>query len=268
MVPQLPSVRPLVTGNPLKDVAAILFYLSFQPFGSDLQSLQQRTWLIHWSLFIFFNHPKGRDLIIEWCLYDTKYLNAIQTTCPHILRYLATAVITNKWRKAALKDLVKLIQQVPWSNFFAAVMLRAMNSLTSKIKNCWYYQTCAQSLVIHVHAKSCSRKMWLLFCDLFIQMLSDSLEVSSSAVLHLRLSYERWSLSTKLFPVVRVRLLLWYCILSNRVASSRTWCGYQRNCAAMIEVLASWSYQGPSPVLVPLFALKFVVFLVVQSSCS
>src|SRR6266487_3621894 len=25
-------------------------------FGSALQALQQRTWLIHWSLFVFFNH--------------------------------------------------------------------------------------------------------------------------------------------------------------------------------------------------------------------
>ena len=31
--------------------------------------------------------------------------------CPHILRYLTTAVITNKRRKAVLKELVKVIQQ-------------------------------------------------------------------------------------------------------------------------------------------------------------
>lgn len=40
-----------------------------------------------------------------------RYLNAIQTTCPHILRYLTTAVITNKRRRTVLKDLVKVIQQ-------------------------------------------------------------------------------------------------------------------------------------------------------------
>lgn len=32
--------------------------------------------------------------------------------CPHILRYLATAVIINRSRRAAMKDLVKVIQQV------------------------------------------------------------------------------------------------------------------------------------------------------------
>lgn len=32
--------------------------------------------------------------------------------CPHILRYLAAAVIVNRSRRSTLKDLVKVIQQV------------------------------------------------------------------------------------------------------------------------------------------------------------
>uniref|UniRef100_A0A672LRU1 Eukaryotic translation initiation factor 3 subunit E n=1 Tax=Sinocyclocheilus grahami TaxID=75366 RepID=A0A672LRU1_SINGR len=87
---------------------------TFPTVSSPLQSLQQRTWLIHWSLFVFFNHPKGRDNIIELFLYQPQYLNAIQTMCPHILRYLTTAIITNKdvrKRRQVLKDLVKVIQQ-------------------------------------------------------------------------------------------------------------------------------------------------------------
>ncbi|CAD5111900.1 DgyrCDS1163 [Dimorphilus gyrociliatus] len=91
--------------NRLKDV------IDSNTFGSALQSLQQRTWLIHWSLFVFFNHNKGRDLIIDMFLYQPSYLNTIQTVCPHILRYLTTAVITNKRRKNVLKDLVRVIQQ-------------------------------------------------------------------------------------------------------------------------------------------------------------
>lgn len=79
---------------------------------SPLQQLQQRTWLIHWSLFVFFNHPQGRDSTIDLFLYNPEYLNTIQTTCPWILRYLTTAVITNKRRRNVLKDLVKVIQQV------------------------------------------------------------------------------------------------------------------------------------------------------------
>merc|ERR550519_1745400 len=95
----------------LEDLNRLKQFIDESTFGSSLQTLQQRTWLIHWSLFVFFNHPKGRDLIIELFLYQKQYLNAIQTTCPWILRYLATAVITNKRRKKILKDLVRVIQQ-------------------------------------------------------------------------------------------------------------------------------------------------------------
>merc|ERR1711976_1009620 len=92
--------------NRLKDV------IDSNTMASSLQSLQHRTWLIHWSLFVFFNHPKGRDLIIDLFLYQKPYLNAIQTTCPWILRYLATAVICNKSsRRNVMKDLIRVIQE-------------------------------------------------------------------------------------------------------------------------------------------------------------
>ncbi|XP_066260229.1 eukaryotic translation initiation factor 3 subunit E isoform X2 [Euwallacea similis] len=97
----------------LEDLNKLREHIDNSPnqFGNSLQLLQQRTWLIHWSLFIFFNHAMGRELIIEMFLYRPHYLNAIQTMCPHILRYLATAVIINRGRRSALKDLVKVIQQ-------------------------------------------------------------------------------------------------------------------------------------------------------------
>lgn len=85
-----------------------------------IQALQQRTWLIHWGLFVFFNMEHGRDLLVE-LFFDNKgfsnkqsqnnpYLNAIQTSCPHILRYLTAAVITHKQRRVYMKELVRLIQ--------------------------------------------------------------------------------------------------------------------------------------------------------------
>uniref|UniRef100_A0A8C1S9L2 Eukaryotic translation initiation factor 3 subunit E n=1 Tax=Cyprinus carpio TaxID=7962 RepID=A0A8C1S9L2_CYPCA len=96
----------------MEDLTRLRETIDNNTVSSPLQSLQQRTWLIHWSLFVFFNHPKGRDNIIELFLYQPQYLNAIQTMCPHILRYLTTAVITNKdvrKRRQVLKDLVKVI---------------------------------------------------------------------------------------------------------------------------------------------------------------
>merc|ERR1719209_2779325 len=98
----------------MEDLTRLRETIDNNSVSSPLQSLQQRTWLIHWALFVFFNHPKGRDNIIELFLYQPQYLNAIQTMCPHILRYLTTAVITNKdvrKRRQVLKDLVKVIQQ-------------------------------------------------------------------------------------------------------------------------------------------------------------
>ncbi|XP_065843339.1 eukaryotic translation initiation factor 3 subunit E-B-like [Oscarella lobularis] len=78
--------------------------------------LQQRTWLLHWGLFVFFNlspTTKGREALIQLCLYQPSYLNAIQTTCPHILRYLSTAVVvsSSSKRRNFIKELVKVIEQ-------------------------------------------------------------------------------------------------------------------------------------------------------------
>lgn len=53
----------------LEDLNKLREYIDTNSFGSSLQLLQQRTWLIHWSLFVFFNHVIGRDLIIEMFLY-------------------------------------------------------------------------------------------------------------------------------------------------------------------------------------------------------
>ncbi|KAK2145216.1 hypothetical protein LSH36_694g01100 [Paralvinella palmiformis] len=111
--------------------------------ASSLETLQQRTWLIHWSLFVFFNHPKGRDLIIELFLNQPQYLNAIQTMCPHILRYLTTAVITHKRRKQVVKDLVKVIQQEsytykdPITEFLLCLYVNFdFDSAQQKLKEC------------------------------------------------------------------------------------------------------------------------------------
>ncbi|KAJ7525811.1 hypothetical protein O6H91_17G067800 [Diphasiastrum complanatum] len=75
-----------------------------------LTQLKNRTWLMHWSLFIFFNHENGRNGIID-LFFQEKYLNAIQTNAPHLLRYFATAIIINKRRRNMLKELIKVIQQ-------------------------------------------------------------------------------------------------------------------------------------------------------------
>jgi len=75
---------------------------------SHLDLLQQRTWLIHWSLAIYCkcDPVDGPGLLIEY-LFNEFYV--IQTNCPHILRYLVAMVIINKSRKGPLKDTIKLL---------------------------------------------------------------------------------------------------------------------------------------------------------------
>eukprot|EP00252_Welwitschia_mirabilis_P007466 TRINITY_DN18851_c0_g1_i3.p1 TRINITY_DN18851_c0_g1~~TRINITY_DN18851_c0_g1_i3.p1 ORF type:complete len:442 (-),score=81.90 TRINITY_DN18851_c0_g1_i3:371-1696(-) len=90
--------------NRLKEI------IDSKSFTSPLSQLQNRTWLMHWSLFIFFNHENGRNGIID-LFFQERYLNAIQTNAHHLLRYLATAVVVNKRRRNMLKELIKVIQQ-------------------------------------------------------------------------------------------------------------------------------------------------------------
>ncbi|XP_003741003.1 eukaryotic translation initiation factor 3 subunit E-A [Galendromus occidentalis] len=95
----------------LAEVTNLKEYIEGTGFNCPLKSLQQRTWLIHWSLYVYFNHPQGRDFIIDLFLYQPPYLNAIQTMCPHILRYLTAAVVCNRGKATAFRELVKVIQQ-------------------------------------------------------------------------------------------------------------------------------------------------------------
>jgi len=103
----------------LEDFTRLKEFIDSYPYFTPLELLQQRTWLIHWSLFIFFNHSQGRDILIEMLLEKKgihhqkpqPYLNAVQTICPHILRYLTVAVVIHRNRRDYMKDLVRVIQQ-------------------------------------------------------------------------------------------------------------------------------------------------------------
>ncbi|KAJ7103777.1 eIF3 subunit 6 N terminal domain-containing protein [Mycena epipterygia] len=85
--------------------------------GPALNQLHSRTWLLHWSLFVYFNHPAGRTLLLETFLSPV-YLNTIQTSCPWVLRYLAAAAILSRAPppgastrvRNALREIIKVIQ--------------------------------------------------------------------------------------------------------------------------------------------------------------
>ena len=86
-------------------------------FNNPLAQLQHRTWLIHWTLFPFFNYEPARDTLCD-LFFSPAFINTIQTNCPWILRYLAAAVVTNRNRnrntgqyQKQLKDLVRVVRQ-------------------------------------------------------------------------------------------------------------------------------------------------------------
>ncbi|KAI0703761.1 eukaryotic translation initiation factor 3 subunit 6 [Cytidiella melzeri] len=97
------------------------FSTSPSPADPALTQLHSRTWLLHWSLFVYYNHPEGRTLLLETFLSPT-YLNTIQTSAPWILRYVAAAAVLS--RKASstsgssvssrvrhsIREVVKIIQ--------------------------------------------------------------------------------------------------------------------------------------------------------------
>ncbi|ETV91892.1 hypothetical protein H310_13691 [Aphanomyces invadans] len=75
---------------------------------SPLEQLQQRTWLLHWSLFVFAWHEEGRDQIVDFML-QSRCLEAIQTNAPWLMRYLAAGVILHKKRRYLIKELLRII---------------------------------------------------------------------------------------------------------------------------------------------------------------
>lgn len=77
--------------------------------GGPLVLLQQRSWWLHWSLFIYFNVEEGREYLVESWL-NPIYLNTLQTICPWLLRYLVVAIVIKRQLTTSLKQIIKLIK--------------------------------------------------------------------------------------------------------------------------------------------------------------
>ncbi|XP_063934718.1 eukaryotic translation initiation factor 3 subunit E-like [Zophobas morio] len=77
---------------------------------TSVELLNQRSWLIHWSLFVFFNYEKTPEGLVD-LLFQSHYLNAIQTACPHILRYLCAAVVLSKRKRHLIGELTRVLEE-------------------------------------------------------------------------------------------------------------------------------------------------------------
>lgn len=105
----------------VRDLKDIIDQPAGTPLEKPIAQLQARTWLLHWSLFVFWNlgEGQGHEGLLEMFL-SPPYLNTIQTSCPYLLRYLvAAAVITRRSARGShvarhtrepIRDLVKIVQ--------------------------------------------------------------------------------------------------------------------------------------------------------------
>ena len=96
---------------------------------SPLQALQQRTWLLHWSLFVYWNEPTGLERLVD-LFHSERYKQAITTNAPHLLRYLTAAVLLCKRRvnkkttgggssseaRRLLKNLINVMQDCEYTD--------------------------------------------------------------------------------------------------------------------------------------------------------
>ena len=95
---------------------------------TSLVALQQRTWLLHWSLFVYWNDSAkgGLEHLVE-LFHSEKYKQAITTNAPHLLRYLTAAVLLCKRRVTK--------KAAAGSNFEAR---RLMKNLINVMQDCEY----------------------------------------------------------------------------------------------------------------------------------
>ena len=63
----------------LEDLMKLKDIIDSNSFTPVLTQLQQRTWLMHWALFVFFNHDNGRNAIIDLFLQE-RCVDAPQAT--------------------------------------------------------------------------------------------------------------------------------------------------------------------------------------------
>jgi translation initiation factor 3 subunit E len=101
----------------LDEVQKVRENIDAKLFSNPLAQLEHRTWLIHWSLFLLFNFEAAREPLLDM-FFSPGYINTIQTSCPWVLRYLTSAVITGRGRtktfgghQKQLKDIIRIVRQ-------------------------------------------------------------------------------------------------------------------------------------------------------------
>jgi len=78
--------------------------------NTNENSLHRRLWFLHWSLFIFFQHAKGRDYLIE-IFFQEKNLNLILMRAPYLIRYIGVSLLICPSKSNEFKKFIKIIKK-------------------------------------------------------------------------------------------------------------------------------------------------------------
>lgn len=54
----------------MEDLLKLKEALDLDTFAPVAKQLQAKAWLMHWSLFVFFNHENGMNALIDLFLQD------------------------------------------------------------------------------------------------------------------------------------------------------------------------------------------------------
>lgn len=185
----------------LDDIKRLHDAIDGKQHSSVQMQLQQQVWLMHWSLFVYFNHERGRDALIDLFMQD-RYLSAIQACAPHLLRYLAVAAVTCRRGHAVAKELVTVFGQDRsdiWSDpapgFLHALFLdcdfkkaeRKLNECDTVLENDFFTVGCKRefldSALLFILERYCT-----IHRALSIETLADKLHTTQDEA-------ERWVIS-------------------------------------------------------------------------
>lgn len=104
------------SGDAFTDILQLKDLFESKNLGNTpLQLLQNRLWLLHWSLFAVFSRSgyEGSDGYIDLFLQNS-FLNVIQTSSPYLLRYLACMIVMSKNRERYVKDLARYCRLIAY----------------------------------------------------------------------------------------------------------------------------------------------------------
>ncbi len=109
------------------DQKAQIFIGTAGPRGRGI--LQERAWLLHWSLFVFFDSEEGLDEMTDLMMQDA-YMQVLQTAAPHLLRYFSVAVLLNTTprKRQLLERLEQLLAQE--QNYYSDPVTEFINAVT------------------------------------------------------------------------------------------------------------------------------------------